>query len=65
MIHADAKVRNSVIGDGVRVTNGIAIKNSLILEGAVVSSMLDIDRAVIMPDVAIDCPSPVFAAAAG
>jgi dTDP-glucose pyrophosphorylase len=54
-VHADARLKNVVIGDGAVIRNPISITNSVIFPGTDVSFATDIDRFIFTPEHQIDC----------
>jgi dTDP-glucose pyrophosphorylase len=55
VVHAGAKIENSVVGAGASVGNPIRVRNSLIFAGSSVASPIDLDQMIVTPETVIDC----------
>jgi len=58
VIAGGTKIHNSVIGPGVTIKNPIEIKNCLIMAGAQVNSLNNLEWQIIASGNAIQCPEP-------
>lgn len=55
VLHKGTRVKASVLGEGVKVSEPIFILNSVIFDGSDISSGTDLDRAIVTPEGVVDC----------
>jgi dTDP-glucose pyrophosphorylase len=54
-IHPQATIEGSVLGDGVTLDKPIAVRDSLVFAGVLITAESDINHMLLTPDVSIDC----------
>jgi ADP-glucose pyrophosphorylase len=59
-VHADAKVRHSVVGDGGRIDAGAIVEDSVLLPGVVVEAGATIRRSVVGASAIVSAGSSVL-----
>ena len=57
VIHPEATLEGSVLGNGVTVEKPIAVRDSLVFSGVRITSEQDVERMLLTPDIVINCPA--------
>ncbi len=55
VIHPEATLEGSVLGNGVTVEKPIAVRDSLVFSGVRITSEQDVERMLLTPDIVINC----------